>query len=161
MYNRKHPDYVGAFVLNTIFGGYFGSRLMSVVREEKGYTYNISSMLDAFRSDGCFHIGTEVSPEFVEPTLTCIYEEMDKLKNDLVGEEELKMVRRYLLGNMLTRLDGAFNTSDAIRTLTMDGVPLEQFSEMVQTIKNITAQEIRDLAQKLFVKEKMWEVVVG
>ena len=161
MYNRHHPDYVGMFVLNTIFGGYFGSRLMSVIREEKGYTYNVSSMLDAFRMDGCFHIGTEVSPEFVEPTIKCVYEEMDKLKNDLVGETELKMVRRYLLGNMLTQLDGAFNTSNAVRTLTMDGVPLDHFDSMVKTIKNITAEEIRGLAQKLFVKEKMWEVVVG
>lgn len=161
LYNRHHPDYTGMFVLNTIFGGYFGSRLMSVIREERGYTYNISSMLDAFRTDGCFHIGTEVSPEFVEPTIKCIYEEMDKLKNELVGADELKMVRRYLLGNMLTQLDGAFNTSNAVRTLTMDDVPLDDFDKMVATIKTITAEDIRGLAQKLFVKEKMWEVVVG
>lgn len=161
LYNRHHPDYTGMFVLSTIFGGYFGSRLMSVIREEKGYTYNISCSLDSFRRDGCFHIGTEVSPEFVEPTIKCIYEEMDKLKNELVGADELKMVRRYLLGNMLQQLDGAFNTSDVVRSLTMEKIPLENFEKMVKIVKNITAEEIRDLAQKLFVKEKMWEVVVG
>ena len=161
LFNRNHPDYFGFSILNTVLGGYFGSRLMSTIREEKGYTYNIYSLVDALRYDGSFYIGTEVGNEFVEPTIKGIYEEMDKLCNEPIDADELKMVRRYLLGNMLTMLDGPFNNSDVIRTLVTNDLEFSYFDNLVKTVKDISAAELQALAQKYFQKEKMWEVVVG
>ena len=161
LFNRNHPDYCGMFVLNTILGGYFGSRLMASIREEEGYTYNIYSNIDAMMHDGYFYIATEVGNEFVEPTLKQIYFEMERLKNELVGADEMRMVRRYLLGNMLTMLDGPFNVSDVLKTLLSEGASTDHFDTLIQTIKTIQPQEIQALAQKYFQREKMWEVIVG
>jgi predicted Zn-dependent peptidase len=160
LFNRTHPDFNGLYILNTILGGYFGSRLMANIREDKGYTYNIFSSLDAMIHDGYFYIGTEVGNEFTKKTLVEIYREMDLLKEELVGEEELNMVRNYLLGNMLTMLDGPFNVADVVKTYVAENLPVSNFDTLTQTIKSITAETLRDLARKYFKSENMWEVIV-
>ncbi|MEM9822073.1 MAG: insulinase family protein, partial [Bacteroidota bacterium] len=161
IFNKKHPDYPGLFVLNTILGGYFGSRLMTNIREDKGYTYNIFSTLDTMISDGYFYIGTEVGNEFVEPTMTEIYGEIERLQNEAVEEGELQMVRNYLLGNLLTNLDGPFNVADVIKSLILDDLPFSEFDQMVHRIKTIESDELRRLAQKYLQKDQLWELIVG
>ncbi len=160
LFNRHHEDYNGMYVLNTILGGYFGSRLMANIREDKGYTYNIYSSHEAMLYGGYFYVGTEVGNEFVEPTIREIYHEMEVLQNDLVDEEELIMVKNYLLGTLLTNLDGPFNIAEVVKTFISEGVALSAFEELANAIKNITPEELRNLARKYFKKEEMWEVVV-
>lgn len=161
LFNRKHPDFKGLYILNTILGGYFGSRLMANIREDKGYTYNIYSTLDTMLFDGYFYVGTEVGNEFVKPTIKSIYEEFEILQNDLVQEDELRMVRNYLLGNLLTMLDGPFNVSDIVKTMILEDLPFEDFEDLIKVVNTITAEEIRELARKYLNSEQMWEVVVG
>ena len=159
-FNRSHPDFNGMFVLNTVLGGYFGSRLMTNIREDKGYTYNIFSSLDPMMHDGCFYIGTEVGNEFTEKTVKEIHAEMRRLREELIDPTELKMVKNYLLGNMLTMLDGAFNVSDVIKTYIAEDLPTDKFYELTDDIRNITATDLQRLAQKYLRPEEMWEVIV-
>ncbi len=161
LFNRHHPDYQGFYVLNTLLGGYFSSRLMANVREDKGYTYNIYSSADAMVYDGYFYIGTEVSQEFVPETLQQIYTEMERLQQEPVGEEELSMVRNYLLGNFLTMLDGPFNISEVIRTQALEGLPMNYLEELSQTVREISPDEIQSLAQRYLQREALWEIIVG
>ena len=161
LFSRHHPDYKGLFVLNTILGGYFGSRLMANLREEKGYTYNIHSSLDAMRYDGYFYIGTEVGTQHTSATLEQIYLEMQKLQDTPISTDELEMVRNYLMGNFLTMLDGPFNVSEVAKTLVSDHIPLSFFESLVRTVQEIQAEELQLLAQKYLNKEEMWEVIVG
>jgi len=161
LFNRQHQDYKGMYVLNNILGGYFGSRLMANLREEKGYTYNIYAALDAMRFDGSLQVGTEVALGYVEDTRRQIFLEMERLQQELVAPEEMQMVRNYLLGTFLTMLDGPFNVSEVVRTLVLDELPLSYFEELVDTVRAITAEEIRVLAQKYLQKKDMWEVIVG
>ena len=160
MFGREHEDYPGIYVLNTILGGYFGSRLMANIREEKGYTYNIYSSHDAMKFGGYFCVASDVGNEFVEDTVRQIYLEMEKLQNDLVPESELEMVRNYLLGTMLTNLDGPFNIVEVVKTYVLSDMPVAAFEEMAGQVKNIRPEELRALAQKYFPKEKMWQVIV-
>lgn len=161
LFDRRHPDYHGFVVLNTLLGGYFGSRLMTNLREEKGYTYNISSVLDCMQFDGCFYIGTEVGNAVGAAARTEIYQELATLCAETVDPEELDMVKSYLLGNYLTALDGPFNVSEIIKTLVMEDLPLAFFSESVQASQDITAANLRDLAEKYLQPQSLWEVVVG
>ncbi len=161
LFDRKHPDFPGLYVLNTVLGGYFGSRLMANIREEKGYTYNIYSLLDTMRFDGSFYIGTEVGKEFTENSLREIYREMEQLCQDPVGEEELTMVRNYLLGSFLSMVDGPFNVADVVKTLVLEDLPLDYFTQLVDATRYTTAKDLLDLSQKYLVPDKMWEVVVG
>ncbi|MEL6922562.1 MAG: pitrilysin family protein [Bacteroidota bacterium] len=161
LWNRKHPDYNALYILNTVLGGYFGSRLMTNIREDKGYTYNIFSSVDSMLHDGYFMIGTEVGNDYVEDTFRQIYHEFEVLKTELISEQELSMVRNYLLGNLMTMLDGAFNVSEVIRTLYVEEVDPSTFDELVQLIKNITPEHLRSLARQYLKEEEMWKVVVG
>jgi predicted Zn-dependent peptidase len=161
LFNRNHEDHTGMFILNTILGGYFGSRLMENIREEKGYTYNIYSSLEPAVSDGYFYISTEVSNEFKEATLAEIYKEIELLQQELVGKSELKMVQNYLLGNMLNLIDGPFNIAEVYKTYIIENTDIQEFNQMIEKVRTIKATELRDLAQKYLQKDDLWEVVVG
>lgn len=160
-FTKQHPDFNGLYVLTTILGGYFGSRLMANIREDKGYTYNIYATLDSMRYDGYFYIGTEVGNEFVESTLREIYHEMQLLREELVSEEEMEMLRNYLMGNFLAMLDGPFNISEVLRTMVLESTPFEAFGQMIETVNSIQPEQLRELARKYLHRDNMWEVVVG
>lgn len=161
LFNRHHKDFKKMVILSTILGGYFGSRLMTNIREEKGYTYNIFSTIDAYRHDGIFYIGAEVAAGLIEEAIKEIHKEIKILQTELISDEELKMVRNYMLGNLLNMLDGPFNVAELVRTMVMDELPLGDYESYIHAIKTFTAEEMRDLAQKYLVKENMWEVVVN
>lgn len=160
-FNRRHPDFNGFFVLNTILGGYFGSRLMMNIREKKGFTYNIYSTLDTYLFDGCFYIATEVNPGKVGATIKEIFNEMKKLREKPVEDDELAMVRNYLLGMLLNGLDGPLNTSDVVRSLIVEGLLHDAFDGLVETIRHITPAQLQELAQRYFRPEDYWTVTAG
>ncbi len=161
LFDRNHPDFNGLVVLNTVLGGYFGSRLMTNIREKKGYTYNIYSTVDAYLSDGCLYIASEVSPEKSASTVRAIFREMKKLRDNPVPEEELSMVRNYILGMLLNGLDGPINSSDMVRNQIVENQSPEKFEALVQTIRSISAEELQDLAQQYLQPNDFWVVTVG
>ncbi|MBK6994015.1 MAG: insulinase family protein [Lewinellaceae bacterium] len=161
LFDRNHPDFNGLVVLNTVLGGYFGSRLMTNIREKKGFTYNIYSTVDAYLSDGCLYIATEVSPEKSASAVRAIFREMKKLRENPVPEEELSMVRNYILGMLLNGLDGPINSSDMVRNLIVENQSPEKFEALVQTIRCITAEDLQALAQQYLQPNDFWVVTVG
>lgn len=161
LFSRHHPDFNGMYVLNTILGGYFGSRLMMNVREKRGYTYNIYSTADAMLHGGCFYVATEVNSGKTAATLKEIFLEMKRLREVPVSTDELAMVRNYLLGMLLNGLDGPLNTSDVIKSLISDDLPLRAFDELVHTIRTITPETLQELANRYFQEEDFWVVTVG
>lgn len=130
-FNCYYGDFYGLYVFNMLFGGYFGFCLMINIWEEKGYIYNIYSMLEIMWYDGFLFIGMEVSLEYVEFIFWEIEWEMKILQEILVDEEELKMVWNFLLGNFLIMLDGLFNVLEVIWILVFDGFFLSIFDELV------------------------------
>jgi predicted Zn-dependent peptidase len=161
MFNRHHPDYTKFHILNTIFGGYFGSRLMKVIREDLGYTYNIYSILDYMIYDGYFYIATDVSPENVDVTIAEIAKQMDILKQKKVSSSELNMVKNYLMGSTLNLIDGPLNTSNLIKSLVLDDCLNGQFDQTIHEIQNITPDIILDTAQRYLDLNTMTKVIVG
>ena len=161
LFTRHHPDYYGIYVLNTILGGYFGSRLMMNLREEKGYTYGVYSTIEPMVHDGYFYIGTEVGREVAEAARKEIYSELKRLREEPVKPAELNMVRNYLLGNLLTNLDGAFNVSEVIKVFVTEQLNFEFYQQLVHTIKTIQPQTLQALANTYLKAEDMHEVIVG
>ncbi|MBK8923032.1 MAG: insulinase family protein [Saprospirales bacterium] len=161
LFARRHPDYNGVYVLNTILGGYFGSRLMMNIREKRGFTYNIYSTADAMLLDGCMYIATEVNNGKVAATIRQIFAEMKRLCTEPPSAAELDMVRNYLLGMLLNGLDGPLNISDVIKTLVTEDLPLDAFDGLVHTIRTITPEQIRELANRYFQPRDFWVVTVG
>ena len=161
LFKRDHPDFADLFILNTILGGYFGSRLMSSLREEKGYTYNIYSSIDMMIHDGYFNISTEVGNEYLEKTLEGIYHEMELLTSKKVGRDELEMVRNYLSGNFLNMIDGPFKVAGMSKVIALNGLDFGFYQNLMSRIHTISPENIQNLAKKYFVKENMVEIIVG
>jgi zinc protease len=160
-FNKHHPDSNGLFILNTILGGYFGSRLMMNIREKRGFTYNIYSSHDTYLSDGCFYIATEVNKDKAKATIKEIYAELKNLREKPVDNQELLMVRNYLLGMMLNGLDGPLNTSDVVKSMILEQLPADAYAKTVETIRTITPAEIQELANKYLQPDDLWVVTAG
>lgn len=158
--NRYHPDYPKMMVLNTIFGGYFGSRLMSNIREEKGYTYGISSQVYNFRQASAINIHTEAGRDVCEATIAEIYKELRTLQTEAVDEEELALVRNFMIGSILGDLDGAFQIIQRWKNLILNDLDENYFYNNIRTIKTITAEELQALAKQYFTPEDFYELVV-
>ena len=75
--------------------------------------------------------------------------------------DELEMARNYTLGTMLTALDGPFNASEIIKGLFLNEIDASHFDQLIETIQNITKEELKTLAQKYLNKEDMHVVLVG
>ncbi len=161
MFSKTHPDYQKMQVLNTIFGGYFGSRLMSNIREDKGYTYGIGSGVASLKEAGYFFISTEVGVDVCAKAVEEIYKEMKMLREKLVPEEELNTVRSYMLGGFLRSIDGPFALADKFKAIMEYGLGYDYYDRFLETIKTVTAKELRDLANKYLQEEGMTELVVG
>jgi zinc protease len=161
MFNKTHEDFHPMQVLNTVFGGYFGSRLMSNIREDKGYTYGIGSGMVSLKHSGYFFISTEVGVDVCGNALKEIYYEMARLREELVTEDELQLVKNYMLGTFLRSVDGPFALADRFKGILEYGLGYDYFDRYVATIKGISASQLRVLANQYLEKESMIELVVG
>ena len=158
--NRHHPDFMNVMVLNTVFGGFFGSRLMSNIREDKGYTYGIHSYVQNHIQESAWMISTEAGKEVSEATVTEVYKEMDLLRNTLIDEEELLLVRNYMIGSILGDLDGPFQIIGRWKNIILNNLDEQYFYDSIKAIKTISAEEIKALAEKYLKPEDFYELVV-
>jgi predicted Zn-dependent peptidase len=158
--NRHHPDFLKVQVLNCLFGGFFGSRLMSNIREDKGYTYGIHSYLQNHIHESAWMVSTEAGRDVCEATIEEVYKEMKNLREELVDEEELLLVRNYMMGGILGELDGPFQIIARWKNIIMNGLDEKYFYNSINTIKTISAEELQALAQKYLKPEEFYELVV-
>ena len=158
--NRRHPDFMKAQVLNNVFGGFFGSRLMSNIREEKGYTYGIHSYLENHIQQSAWVISTEAGKDVCEATVTEVYKEMEELRNKPVDAEELLLVRNYMIGSILGDLDGPFQIINRWKNIILHGLDESFFYNQIETIKTVSAEELQQLANKYLQPDKFYELVV-
>lgn len=161
LFTKQHQDYAAFILLNTIFGGFFGSRLMSNIREEKGLTYGIHSGLSTLKYGSIFSIQTDTNIDKVELCLNEIYLELARLQNELIPLQELTIARNYLLGKFLSRTDGPFNQMEIFKSYFIEELDINKFEEITETIKQTDAVSLQQLAQKYLQKESMLEVVGG
>ncbi len=158
--NRHHPDFKPAMVLNTLFGGYFGSRLMDNIREDKGYTYGIYSHIQNHIGASAWMVSTEAGREVCEATIREIHLEMKRLREDEIPDDELMMVRNYLMGTILGDLDGPFQIIGRWKNLILNGLDSQFFYDTLKTIREITPQELNALADKYLREEDFYELTV-
>ena len=156
-----HPDFPGLRLLCTILGGYFGSRLMTNLREEKGYTYSIQASPITFKHNGVFLVFAEVKTDKTEETVKEIFFEMERLRTELITEEELMPIQNYMLGRILEDFDGPFARAQTFATLREVNLDFGYFQKLIAAIKNTTPIEIRELAIKYFASESMCTVIAG
>jgi zinc protease len=158
--NRHHPDFLKVQVLNVLFGGFFGSRLMSNIREDKGYTYGINSYLYNHVQLSAWMVSTEAGKDVCEATIAEVYKEMKDLREELVDEEELLLVRNYMMGGILGDLDGPFQIIARWKNIILNDLTQQYFYDSINTIKTVSAEELQGLAQKYLDPDAFYELVV-
>ncbi|MBK6835285.1 MAG: insulinase family protein [Bacteroidetes bacterium] len=161
LFNKTNPDYFKFQVLNTILGGYFGSRLMANIREDKGYTYGIGSGLAGLAHGGYFFVSTEVGVDVTKNTLEEIYKEIKLLREELVDEEELELVKNYILGQFLRSVEGPFALADKFKAIWEYNLDYDYFDKYFKAVQSVTPTELRDLANKYLQEKDLIECVAG
>ena len=106
-------------------------------------------------------IGAETANEYVEPLIGEVYREIDRLHEEQVSDEELTMVKNYMLGDLCRTYESVFSLSDAWIFLQTSGLPASFFEETLRAIKSVTPEDIHRLARTYLCKEKLKEVVSG
>lgn len=158
--NRHHPDFPKVQVLNNLFGGFFGSRLMSNIREDKGYTYGIHSYLQNHLHDTAWMISTEAGRDVAEATISEVYKEMALLRDETIEAEELDLVRNYMIGSLLGDLDGPFQIIARWKNYILNNLGSDYFYNSLDTVRNVSAEELQALAKKYLNPEDFYELMV-
>jgi len=158
--NRHHPDFPKVQVLNNLFGGFFGSRLMSNIREDKGYTYGIHSYIQNHMHDTAWLISTEAGRDVAEATITEVYKEMAALREEKIDKEELDLVRNYMIGSLLGDLDGPFQIMARWKNYILNNLNANYFYNSLETVRTVSAEELQELAQKWLNPDDFYELLV-
>jgi predicted Zn-dependent peptidase len=161
LFNRTHPDYFPFTVLNTLLGDYFGSRLMTNLREEKGYTYGIGSQLVSFRHSGYLTIASEVNGDSTNQALQEIMFEIQQLREIPIKEKELSLVKNYMLGSFLHGIEDPFSLADKYKKTLMYGKDFSYYYQWLDAIQSTSAEKIAQLANAYLKEEDLWTVVAG
>jgi len=158
--NRHHPDFLKVMVLNNIFGGYFGSRLMANIREDKGYTYGIHSFVQDHIQQSGWMVSTEAGKDVCEAAISEVYKEMKRLQDEPVGEDEMQLVRNYMMGSILGDLDGPFHIIARWKNYVLNDLNGDYFYNAINTIRTVSPEELQQLAKKYLNPEEFYELVV-
>lgn len=159
--NRQHEDYPALQFVNTLFGGFFGSRLMRNIREDKGYTYSIGSAAASLKHAGFLTIASEVGVDVTQNTLNEIQKEFDILRNDLANQEEVDLVRNYMQGLLLGSLESVFSHVDKFKAVYFSNLDLSYYDYYTDVLNDMNAHKVQDIAQQYFDYDKLIKAVVG
>lgn len=158
---RSHPDHYPMQVANTVLGGYFGSRLMKNIREEKGYTYGIASAWLTMKYDGIFVVQTDVGNEYINPTLAEIKKEMQLLIDKGVTAAELDLVRNYMLGRSATGRETPSQLLSLIQNALINDFAFDEIDRKHDIMMALRPKDIQRLAAQYFQPSQLLEVVCG
>ncbi|GAB3640541.1 M16 family metallopeptidase [Spirosoma arcticum] len=161
LFTRSHPDFFKMLVTNELLGGYFGSRLMKNIREDKGFTYGISSNMPSFRRDGYFLIGTDVNKENTQQTLDEIQKEIRILQTEPASADELETVKNYMAGEFVGSLNTPFEIADRYKVILLDDLPADFLTTYIQRMRAVTPADIMEMATRYLADGELHEVVVG
>lgn len=158
---KTHPDFIGLTVFNTILGGYFGSRLIKNIREDKGHTYGIFSSLAEIGDSNYWVIAADVQKAFYPEVIKEIYHEIRLLTEVEIDADELEVVRNYLIGQMLKQFSTSFDLIERFKAVHQSGMTLDYYTQKLAYLKEFTAKDMISIGQKYFSKPPFIEVIVG
>ena len=158
---KTHPDYIPLKITNTLLGGYFGSRLMTSIREKAGLTYGIYSIVNSLMDATYFSIVSDVNSENVDKTVELITQEIEKLKNEVVPDDELLRLKNYINGELLSMYDGAFSLSDTYQSLMNFNLSFDYFNQFKTTIDKIDSKLVNEMAKKYLNISNLVTIIVG
>lgn len=158
---RRHSDYFDVLLLNHILGGYFGSRLMKNIREEKGLTYGIYASIHTLMRDSYLVIGADVNKENLEFTFDEIRGELRRLSQEPIPTEELETARNHFIGSLQAEITTPFSHADKLKNLLLYELGKDYYTRLIQRIDTISAEDLMAAADKYYSEDSFYEIAVG
>lgn len=158
---RSDADYIPLRILVTALGGYFGSRLMTNIREDKGYTYGISASLLGYRNNSFISISCQCDTSHTWQVAKEIKTEIEKLQNDTIPDDELRRLKSFMISDLARTLDTPFSIADYYASLHNNHISTDYFERQLATINSISASSLLDIAQRRLSSAEMLTVVAG
>lgn len=159
--SRSDNDFLYTGIFNTLFGGFFGSRLMTELREKRGFTYGINSGIVMYPYDTLLLISSETSGKHIEELIQGVYREIIRLQNELIDEDELTLVKNYFIGDLCRSYEEPFSVADYCINMKMFGLPYYFQEKIARLAMGITRENIREFACKWLCSEAFKESVSG
>lgn len=159
--NKTDPDYIPLLITSHVLGGYFGSRLMKNIREDKGFTYGIYSSIVALKHDSYIVIGTDVKKEFVNDTINEIDKELNTLCSTPVAHHELDTVKNHMIGHFQSRLSSAFSLAEKFKNIHIHNLDYGYYDKYLSTVQDITSQDILEMANRYLHPNSQKRVIIG
>lgn len=157
----SNPDIYDFRFLNVLLGGYFGGRLMSNIREENGYTYDIISEMDAYGGENAFMISSQAATEYIAPLLREVYFEIERLRNEEIPVEEVELVRNYIMGELCREYEGIMAKTEAFVNAWLSGEGFDDVNKYIDAILSVTPERLQEIARKYLSTDNLIEIVVG
>ena len=158
---RSHPDYVPVLFLTHVLGGYFGSRLMKNIREEKGLTYGISASIHGLKHDSFLVIGADVNKENVALTFDEIRKELKRLRSEKITAGEMETARNHFIGSLQAEITTPFAHADKIKTIALYDLQRDHYQKMITRMEVLTPASIIETAEQYFDESSFFDVAVG
>jgi predicted Zn-dependent peptidase len=158
---RQHKDYAAVIFLNHILGGYFGSRLMKNIREEKGLSYGISSAVHTMIRGNHMVIGADVNRENLDVTFEEIRKELKRLRTEKIGSAELETARNHFIGSLQLEITTSFAHADKVKNILLFNLPNDYYQKLISRTDSVTAEDLMQVAESYFSEESFIEIAVG
>lgn len=158
---RTDPDFIPLRIATVALGGYFGSRLMTSIREEMGMTYGISASLAATFEGGNLTVHADCDPSYVDSVVKQISNEMQKMADKPMSDVELRRLKSYYMTTLASVLETFKSVGDYYQSMYTVGTTPDYFHAQQDILKSLTPDDIRAMARKYFLYDKAITVVAG
>jgi zinc protease len=158
---RSTPDYFPLLVMNSILGGLFNSRVNLNLRERHGYTYGARSGFDWRRGAGPFAVESAVANENAVAAATEMLGEIDRIRDEPVGDDELSLATSYLDGVFPIRYETTAAVASALSTAAVYGLPDDYFDRYRERVRAVTADDVQRAAREYLHPDRLQLLVVG
>ena len=161
LFNRTHPDYMKFTVTNELFGGFFGSRLMKNIREDKGFTYGIHSHLYSLNHEGYFSIGTDVNGENEQSTVDEVFKEIVRLQQETVSESELETVKNYMAGSFAGSVNSPFAIIEKFKAVHYQGLDMGFYNQYLDAVYAVKSSDITQIVNEHLQPDSFYTCIAG
>ena len=158
---RTDPEYPALAVANMIYGGYFSSRLVNNIREDKGYTYSPRSTIEHRNAASFFGVFADVATEVTAPAVLEIGYELGRMATTPVEDGELQSAKRYLMGNLALAVQTQAGLAGYLSLLESVGLGVEYLRDFPIAVGQVTADEVAAVASRYLAPRGMVTVLVG
>ncbi|MFY1634038.1 M16 family metallopeptidase [Solwaraspora sp. WMMB335] len=159
--DRRHPDHAALQLANMVFGGYFSSRWVENIREDKGYSYSPYSLVEHSVAGSALLLAADVATEVTAPALLETLHELGRLAVLPPGADELEQARQYALGTLQLGMATQAGLAGVATTYAGFGLPLEFLAEHSARLAAVTRDEVAAAATRYLAPASSLGVVLG